>query len=52
MELKALERADKRAYVDGIPDEAEAAARRQNMRTLYKKIYVLSGTATNHLRMH
>ena len=42
-EVKALARADKRAYVDGLADEAEAAAGRQDVRTLYKITKVLSG---------
>ena len=42
-EVKSLARADKRAYVDGLADEAEAAAGRQDAKTLYKITKVLSG---------
>ena len=42
-EVKSLAKADKRAYVDGLADEAEAAAGRQDVRTLYKITKVLSG---------
>ena len=43
-EVKSLARADKRAYVDNLADEAEAAAGRQDARTLYKITKVLSGS--------
>ena len=42
-EVKSLAKADKRAYVDGLADEAEAAVGRQDVRTLYKITKVLSG---------
>ena len=42
-EVKSLARADKRAYVDELASEAEAAAGRQDARTLYKITKVLSG---------
>ena len=42
-EVKSLARADKRAFVDGLADEAEAAAGSQDVRTLYRITKVLSG---------
>ena len=50
-EVKALARADKRAYVDGLADEAEAAAGRQDVRTLYKTVES-TVPAANQSKMH
>ena len=42
-EVKSMARADKRALVDGLADEAEAAAGSQDVRNLYRITKVLSG---------
>ena len=47
-EVKLLAREDKRAYVDGLADEAELASRRQVMRTLYKITKAISGKFSSY----
>ena len=42
-EVKSMAREDKRAYVDSLANEAQEAAERQDVRTLYKITKVLSG---------
>ena len=46
-EVKRKTRADKRAFIENLADEAEAAAQTQNMATLYKITKTLTGGFKN-----